>query len=50
MRKSIEEYYPILGMKIDSRLLIAFYPLLIILGKVVRWTVMRGTLINYSKG
>lgn len=50
MRKSIEEYYPILGMKIDSRILIAFYPLLIILGKIVRWTIMRGTLINYSKG
>lgn len=50
MRKSIEENYPFLGMKIDSRLLIAFFPLLIILGKIVRWTVMRGTLINYSKG
>lgn len=50
MRKSIEECYPILGMKIDSRVLIAFYPLLIMLGKIVRWTIMRGTLINNSKG
>lgn len=50
MRKSIEEYYPILGMKIDSRVLLAFFPLLIILGKIVCWTVMRGTLVNLSQG
>lgn len=50
MRKSIEEYYPILGMKIDSRILIAFYPLLIVLGKIVRWTIMRGSLVNFSAG
>lgn len=37
-------------MRVDSRVLIALFPVLIILGKVVRWTVMRGTLINYSKG
>ncbi|OUO46569.1 hypothetical protein B5F79_06505 [Olsenella sp. An285] len=37
-------------MRVDSRVLIALFPMLIILGKVVRWTVMRGTLINYSKG
>lgn len=50
MRKSIEEYYPILGMKIDSQVLLALFPLLIILGKIVRWTVMRGTLVNFSQG
>ena len=39
-----------LGMRVDSRVLLALFPVLIILGKVVRWTVMRGTLINYSTG
>lgn len=50
MRKSMGKFYPFLRIKIDSRLLIAFYPLLIILGKIVRWTIMTATLIDYSKG
>ena len=50
MNRSFAERHPVLGMRVDSRVLIALFPLLIILGKVVRWTVMYGTLINYSKG
>ena len=50
MNRSFAERHPILGMRVDSRVLIALFPVLIVLGKVVRWTVMRGTLINYSKG
>lgn len=50
MTKSFAERHPVLGMRVDSRVLIALFPVLIILGKVVRWTVMYGTLINYSKG
>lgn len=34
----------------DTRLFLCFYPLLIIIGKVVRWTIMRGTLIRNSIG
>lgn len=37
-------------MRVDSRVLIALFPVLIILGKIVRWTVMYGTLISYSWG
>lgn len=50
MNRSFAEKHPVLGMRVDSRVLLALFPVLIILGKVVRWTVMRGTLINYSKG
>ena len=50
MSRTFEERRPILGMRVDSRVLIALFPVLIILGKVVRWTVMRDTLIDYSKG
>lgn len=35
---------------IDSMYIIYFFPLLIVIGKVVRWTMMVDTLINYSKG
>ena len=50
MNKSFAERHPILGMRVDSRVLIALFPVIVILGKVVRWTVMRGTLISYSQG
>ena len=50
MNRSFAERHPVLGMRVDSRVLIALFPVLIILGKVVRWTVMRGTLVNYSTG
>lgn len=50
MNRSFAERHPVLGMRVDSRVLIALFPVLIILGKVVRWTVMYGSLINYSKG
>ena len=50
MNRSFAERHPILGMRVDSRVLIALFPVLIVMGKAVRWTVMRGTLINYSKG
>lgn len=50
MNRSFAERHPVLGMRVDSRVLIALFPVLIVLGKVIRWTVMRGTLINYSKG
>ena len=50
MNKSFAERHPVLGMRVDSRVLIALFPVLIILGKVVRWTIMRGTLVDYSQG
>ena len=40
----------LLDRKLDSRVLIALYPVLILLGKVVRWTIMKGTLVGFSKG
>lgn len=42
--------YSILDAQIDARVLLVLYPLLLILGKIVRWTIMRGTLVNMSKG
>ena len=50
MNRSFAERHPILSMRVDSRVLIALFPVLIILGKIVRWTVMYGTLISYSWG
>lgn len=40
----------ILEAQFDARVFLVLYPALILLGKVVRWTIMRATLINMSKG
>ncbi len=37
-------------IKLDMKQLLLLYPLLIIAGKIVRWTIMRGTLVGMSKG
>ncbi|MFI3326635.1 MAG: hypothetical protein R3Y35_10765 [Clostridia bacterium] len=39
-----------LNSTIDAKNILLIYPLLVIMGKVVRWTIMVETLINYSKG
>ncbi|MFI3140912.1 MAG: hypothetical protein R3Y27_01230 [Clostridia bacterium] len=39
-----------LNYTIDAKNLLIFFPLLVIIGKVVRWTIMVETLINMSKG
>ncbi|MFI3213063.1 MAG: hypothetical protein R3Y24_06945 [Eubacteriales bacterium] len=49
-RRNIQKNTNILNRMVDSRLILLFFPLLTIIGKVVRWTIMRGTLINLSKG
>lgn len=40
----------LLEKNIDSKYLLLFFPLFIIIGKVVRWTIMVDTLVNMSKG
>lgn len=36
--------------KVSSKSLILLYPLFVVIGKIVRWTVMYGTLVDFSKG
>lgn len=35
---------------LDLQQLLVLYPFLLLIGKIVRWTIMRGTLLNMSKG
>ena len=36
--------------KLSAKSLILLYPVFILIGKIVRWTIMYGTLIGFSKG
>lgn len=36
--------------KVSSKSLIVLYPLFVVIAKIVRWTIMYDTLVNYSKG
>lgn len=49
-RRNSQRNTGIFNRMIDSRLILLFFPLLMVIGKVVRWTIMRRTLINMSKG
>ncbi|MFI3326690.1 MAG: hypothetical protein R3Y35_11050 [Clostridia bacterium] len=40
----------ILNSTIDAKNILLFFPLLVIIGKFVRWTLMYGTLVSMSKG